>query len=185
MNSRKLSLALATIATILSGSVLPSHAIPSPSKGFVCPSGFTGEVVSGAFRCKQVVPILIENICTNSQFPQLNLRVGRDLCSKRNSNIPATGALTGLNPGRDFVESVPDPQARRRAEERLEQGFVSGRIALPPLAQRRQPTLVTRIPASEREAVFVSQRVLIDDAGNSDDHTLVIFNVFTFAVKKQ
>jgi hypothetical protein len=185
MNSRKLSLALATVATILSGNVLPSHAAPSPSKGFVCPSGFTGEIVDGAFRCKRVARVLIENICNNPQFPKLNLRVGRDLCSKANATIPATGALTGLTPGRDFVNSFPDPNARRTAEQRLEQGFVRGQVQLPSLAQKRQPEILPRIVASEREAVFVSQQILIDDAGDIDDHTRVTFNVFTFAIKKQ
>jgi hypothetical protein len=185
MNSRKLSLALATVATILSGNVLPSHAAPSPSKGFVCPTGFTGEVVDGAFRCKRVTRVLIENICTNPQFPKLNLRVGRDLCSRANASIPATGPLTGLNPGRDFVDSVPDPAAKRRAEERLEQGFVRGQVQLPSLAQKRQPEILPRIAASEREAVFVSEQILIDDAGDIDDHTRVTFNLFTFGIKKQ
>jgi hypothetical protein len=200
MNSRKLSLALATVATILSGNILPSHAAPSPSKGFVCPTGFTGEVIDGAFRCKRVTRVLIENICTNPQFPKLNLRAkdpsniinpgdfnknGRDLCSRANASIPATGPLTGLNPGRDFVPSVPDPAARRRADERLEQGFVRGQVQLPSLAQKRQPEILPRIAASEREAVFVSEQILIDDAGDIDDHTRVTFNLFTFGIKKQ
>jgi hypothetical protein len=185
MNSRNVSLALATIATILGGSILPSHAAPSPSKGFVCPSGFTGEVVDGAFRCKRVTRVLIENVCTNPQFPKLNLRVGRDVCSKENTTIPATGALTGLTLGKDFVNSVADPEARKKAEERLEQGFVRGQVQLPSLAQRRQPEILPKIAANEREAIFAGREVLIDDAGDIDDHTRVTFNVFTFAIKKQ
>ncbi len=185
MNSRKLSLALATVATIVSGNVLPSHAAPSPSKGFVCPAGFTGEIADKAFICKRVARVLIENVCTNSQFPRLNLRVGRDVCSKENTTIPATGALTGLTIGKDFVNSVPDPEARKKAEERLEQGFVRGQVQLPSLAQKRQPEILPRIAANEREAIFAGREILIDDAGDIDDHTRVTFNVFTFAVKKQ
>ncbi|WP_310485302.1 hypothetical protein [Chamaesiphon sp. VAR_48_metabat_403] len=201
MNSRKLSLALATVATIVSSNVLPSHAAPSPSKGFVCPAGFRGEVVDKAFLCKRRVRVLIDNICTNSQFPKLNLRAkdpsnnnpsdvntnGRDVCSKANATIVTGGPLTGLNLNRDFVPSRPDPEAKRKAEEKLEQAFARGtQIQLPVLARRRQPeAALPQIAAAEREAVFVSQEILVDDAGDIDDHTRVTFDLFTFAVKKQ
>ena len=185
MNSRKLSLALATVATILSGSVLPSHAAPSPSKGVVCLAGFRGESVDGGFRCKRIVPVLIDHICTNPQFPKLNLRVGRDLCSGANTTIDATGPLTGLNLGRDYVNSIEDPEARTKAEEKLEQGFLLGQVQLPSLARKRQPVILPRIAANEREADFVRREVLIDDDGDIDDNTRVTFNVFTFPIQRQ
>jgi hypothetical protein len=184
MNSRQVSLALGMIATLTSGIILPSHAVPSPSKGVICSTGFNGESVSGGFRCKKVVNVLIENVCTNPQFPKLNLRVGRDVCSKENVTIPATGPLTGLNPGRDFVNSQPDPAARQKAEQKLEQAFTVGKLALPTLAKKRPAVTLPVIPAGEREAVFVSQTVLTDDAGDIDDHTRVTFNVFVFPVQK-
>ncbi len=199
MNSRKLSLALATVATILSGTVLPSHAAPSPSKGVVCRAGFTGEIAANAFTCMKIVPVLIENICTNPQFPKLNLRAkdpsntnpedfnknGRDLCSKANATIVTGGPLTGLNRGRDFVPSVPDRNAKRKAEERLERGFTLGRVPLPTLVQRRPAEALPQIAANEREAIFRSESVRIDDAGDMDDHTRVIFHLFTFPIQKQ
>jgi hypothetical protein len=183
MNLRKLTFALGMMATI-AGATTPALAAPSPAKGVTCPSGFKGDAQGVTFRCVRRVNVLIENICTNSTFPKLNLRVGRDLCSKNNTTIPATGPLTGLNPGQDFVNSVPDPAARAKAEQRLEQSFVSGRLVLPN-PTRRPPLILPVIPAGEREAVFVSQTVLIDDAGDIDDHTRVTFDVFTFPVKVQ
>ena len=199
MNSRKLSLALATVATILSGSVLPSHAAPSPSKGVVCLAGFRGESVDGGFRCKRIVRVLIENVCPNPQFPKLNLRAkapsntapndfntnGRDVCSSANATIPATGSLSGLNLGRDFTPSRSDPEARRKAEERLEQAFRLGQVAVPVLGQRRQPEIVPQLLPTEREAVFVSQEVLIDDGGDIDDNTRVTFDLFAFPIRRQ
>jgi hypothetical protein len=184
MNSRKISLALATVITILSGTVLPSNAQSSPRKGVVCPKGYDGRSTENVvFRCSKQVTVLIENICTNPQFPKLNLRVGKDLCSKNNATIAATGALDGLNEGRDFVKSVPDPDAIKKAEERLEQGFASGRLALPPLVTKRPAVTLSRdIPAGQREAVVITKRIAVDDAGDIDDHTNVFFDVFVLPV---
>jgi hypothetical protein len=190
MNASKLTTTIVTSAVIaisgLVGNIAPSHAAPSPSKGVVCPVGFEGQTTGqNGFRCIKRVSVIIENICTNSNFPKLTLRDGRDICTKENVNVLSTGPLTGLNPGRDFIASVPDPQAKRRAEQRLEQAFTSGRLALPPLAPTRTPVLIPVIPAAEREAVFFFQKVVIDDRGTLDDHTVVLFDVFTFPTKKQ
>lgn len=168
MNSHKLSLALVTVATILSVSILHSHA--SPSKGVICTTGFTGESVDGGFRCKKVVPVLIANICTNPQFPKLNIRAkvpsgtpndfnknGRDVCSKANATIPAMGPLIGLTEGSDFLRSLPNPNAKRRAEEILEQAFASGRVAIPALARRREVIVLPTIPPGQREAIVARQ----------------------------
>jgi hypothetical protein len=183
MNLRKLTFALGVMATI-AGATTPVLAAPSPSKGMTCPAGFRGSIDGTAFRCVRRVNVLIENVCTNPTFPKLNLRVGRDVCSKNNVTIPATGPLTGLNEGRDFVNSKPDPEARAKAEQRLEQGFLRGQLILPNPIKRPALALPV-IPAGDREAIFVNQTILTDDAGDIDDHTRVTFDVFTFAIKVQ
>jgi hypothetical protein len=188
MNISQLTTTFVTTIITVGGlftAIAPSYAAPSPSKGVICPTGFKGESpVAGQFRCVNRVNVLIENVCTNPTFPKLNLRVGRDVCSKENVTIPATGPLTGLTKGSDFVDSKADPDAKKKAEERLEQALVSGKLILPRLSKRPQITIPI-IPAGEREAVFVSQTLKLDDGNDIDDHTLVTFDVFTFPAKKQ
>ena len=87
--------------------------------------------------------------------------------------------------GRDYVNSIEDPEARTKAEEKLEQGFLLGQVQLPSLARKRQPVILPRIAANEREADFVRREVLIDDDGDIDDNTRVTFNVFTFPIQRQ
>ena len=189
MNASKLTTTIVTSAVMALGglvsNIAPSYAAPSPSRGMVCPAGFNGEThATNSFRCVKRVEVLIGNICTNRNFPQINYRVGRDVCSVNNVNIPAVGELTGLNPGRDFVPSKADPEARKRAEQQLEQGFTAGRLAVPNPSKRSSIVLPV-IAAAEREAIFVGQELKIDDNGTLDDHTLVKFDVFVFPVKRQ
>lgn len=183
MNLRKLTFALGMMATI-AGATTPALAAPSPAKGVTCPAGFKSDIQGTAFRCVRRVNVLIENICNKPAFPKLNLRVGRDVCTNNNTTVSANGPLTGLTQNKDFVFSVPDPQARAKAEQRLEQGFLSGRLILPNPSKR--PALALPIiSAGDREAILVSQTVKEDDANSIDDHTLVVFDVFTFPIKVQ
>jgi hypothetical protein len=54
MNSRRISLAIATVVTILSGTTLPSHAQQQS-----CPLGFT----AGEAGCQKVVKVVVGNVC--------------------------------------------------------------------------------------------------------------------------
>jgi hypothetical protein len=79
MISHKISLAIATVFTILSGTVLPSHADRS------CPLGFT----SGLVGCEKVVKVTSKNICPNKTF-RLDIRVGLDRCIDNTVNIQSS-----------------------------------------------------------------------------------------------
>lgn len=185
MNSRKISLALATIAALSSGIALPSQAEPSPAKGVICSTGFKGESVGGGFRCFDDVSVLIENICTDSRFTKLTLMKGRDICTKPELNVAFDSDVTKLNKGKDYVDSVADPDAKKKAEERLERGFTTGILPLPTLAKKRKQVKLPILAVGQREvATLLKGKVLIDDAGDIDDHTLVIFRVFVFPVNR-
>jgi hypothetical protein len=91
MNSRGISLALATVVTILSGTTLPSHADRS------CPLGFT----AGDLGCQKVLKERILHTCGGRY---LAIKMGRDLCE----NSPGEGF------GPNNVYSVADPGTKRR-----------------------------------------------------------------------
>jgi hypothetical protein len=120
MNSREISLTIATVFTIFSRTVLPSHANQS------CPLGFTS---AGAMGCQKVVKVKIKNICA-SQLDTLDIRVGRDLCRRGNGN----GDIG--QPG--ITYSVPSPETLRDTTEKLtkdpDPGFTNPGA---PIRQRR------------------------------------------------
>jgi hypothetical protein len=183
------SLVLTTLMTIsgIVTTITPSHAAPSPFKGMLCTQrGFQLDIFNGIVRCQLKTSVLIENSCLNPAFPKLNFMVGRDVCSKSNTTIAANGGLNGLVINQDYVFSVPNPDARRAAELRLEQGFVLGTILPPNLPGVNRPSItVPRIPVGERDARFAGQRVLVDDNPGIDDHTKVFFDVYMFPEKAQ
>jgi hypothetical protein len=143
MNSRKLSLALATVVTIISGTVLPSHADRS------CPLGFT----SGFLGCEKVVKVTIErSTCPDPNFPKLIYRQSQDVCSKNNIEIPVKGSLANFNEGIDFVKPVADRVAKKKVEEELKKksdlGFINPSVGGNSSSQRRD--------------LITTERVLID-----------------------
>jgi hypothetical protein len=73
MNSRRISLALATVITVFSGTTLPSHADRS------CPLGFT----AGEAGCQRVVKVVVKNVCPagGAAFTlTVDARAGLDRC---------------------------------------------------------------------------------------------------------
>jgi hypothetical protein len=101
--SRKISLAIATVVTILSGTILPSHADRS------CPLGFT----PGLAGCQKVVKVTIENVCATPKFRRLDLLVGRDLCRKKDNPL-------------DVIDSVTDKSAKYEAAEKIKREIDPG-----------------------------------------------------------
>jgi hypothetical protein len=158
MISPKISLAIATVFTILSGTVLPSHAERS------CPLGFT----SGLLGCEKVVKVttIAMNTCTDPNFPNFVRRKGQDVCSKNNINIPFKGSLDNFNEGIDFVKPVADPVAKKKIEEEL----------------KRNPDLGFINPSvggnfnSQRRKIFTTERVLFDSP-KSKDYAEVTFHL--------
>jgi hypothetical protein len=118
MNSRRISLALATVVTILSGTTLPSHADRS------CPLGFTS---AGSVGCQKVVKVTIENICLKGRR---DILPGRDQCRTRDNN-----SFLG---GENITSSEADPKAKQEALEKLirepDSGFTNPGA---PIRQRR------------------------------------------------
>jgi hypothetical protein len=149
MNSRRISLAIATVVTILSGTTLPSHADRS------CPLGFTS---SGAIGCVKVVKVTIENSCPRISDRQFRheIRVGRDRCRK--------DTVLGISQG-DIIDSVADPRAKQNALDKLtreiDPGFTN-----------------PGAPSKQRKVVVTSDRVLIDyDSTTKQDYTEITFDV--------
>jgi hypothetical protein len=147
--SHKISLAIATVVTIISGTTLPSHADRS------CPLGFT----SGLLGCEKVVKVTIErSTCPDPNFPKFSLRQFRDLCSKNNIDIPFKGSLANFNEGIDFVNPVADPVAKKKVEEELKQksdlGFTNPSVGGNSNSQRRD--------------LITTERVLINHSKSSD-----------------
>jgi hypothetical protein len=181
------SLALATLMTAsgVVATIAPSQAAPSPRQGIklVCKErGFALDINGNVARCKLVTSVLIENTCPNTNFPKLTFMVGRDICTKNNTNVSSNGNLNGLTLNADYQFSVPSREAKRDAERRLENAFIAGTaIALPP-GSLRPPVTVPRVSPAERDAVFAGQEVLVDDVPGIDDHTKVKFNVFMLPV---
>jgi hypothetical protein len=152
MNSRRISLAIATVVTIFSGTTLPSHADRS------CPLGFT----AGSLGCQKVVKVTIENICTDREFIRNknfrhDIRVGQDLCRKDN---PVLGVSQG-----NIINSVANPIAKQKAMEKLtreiDPGFTN-----------------PGTPSKQRKVVATSEQVLIDyDNTTKQDYTEIIFEI--------
>jgi hypothetical protein len=158
MNSRRISLAIATVVTILSGTTLPSHADRS------CPLGFT----AGEVGCQKVVKVTIENICTNLAFPRLNVRLGRDVCSKINVVIPDGTSLDNFNEGVDFINSVADPVAKKKATGKITREIDPGFI---------NPS-AGGASSRQRRTFSTSETVLIDyDGSRRKDHTEIKFDL--------
>jgi hypothetical protein len=150
MNSHKISLAIATVVTIISGTTLPSHADRS------CPLGFT----SGEVGCQKVLNAIIQNTCANGKFN--NIRVGRDTCEINsvvgNSNNP--------------IYSVADPRAKRNAVEKLTKEVEK--------LTREIDTGFTNpgTPSKQRKVVTTSEKLLIDyDSPTKQDYTEITFNI--------
>jgi hypothetical protein len=160
MASHKISLAFTTFLTILNGIIPPSHAESS------CPLGFTNKRIGTVSRCAKEVSFSIKNTCADQQFPKLRLRDGIDLCSKNDFLITVFGPLTGRE-GVDFIKSIPDPEAKNKAEKKLRQESDSGFI---------NPS-VGGISGSQRQVFFTDQTVVIDGSRFIEDITIVKFNI--------
>ncbi len=87
-----MSLTLATVVTIFSGSTLPSHADRS------CPLGFS----AGSMGCQKVVKVTIKNICPGPRFMPTP-RAGQDRCD-------SSGSFINYSAG--------DPNAKQHAVEK-------------------------------------------------------------------
>jgi hypothetical protein len=150
MNSRRISLAIATVVTILSVTALPSHADRS------CPLGFT----AGEVGCQKVLNAIIQNTCANGKFN--NIRVGRDTCEINsvvgNSNNP--------------IYSVADPRAKRNAVEKLTKEVEK-------LTREIDPGFTNPgTPSKQRKVVTTSEKLLIDyDSPTKQDYTEIIFAI--------
>jgi hypothetical protein len=154
----KISLTIATVFTILSGTVLPSHAERS------CPLGFT----AGTIGCEKVVKVSIENKCTNLLFPRLNVRFDRDVCSKINVIIPSGTSLDNFNEGVDFINPVADPAAKKKATEKITRASDPGFI---------NPS-AGGASSSQRRTLSTSEKVLIDyDSRSKRDYTELTFTI--------
>ncbi|WP_310485303.1 hypothetical protein [Chamaesiphon sp. VAR_48_metabat_403] len=151
MNSRRISLAVATVFTILSGTALPSHADRS------CPLGFT----AGSMGCQKVLKVKIENVCPDRRF-RLDLRVGRDLCRKDN---PVLGISQG-----DIINSVGDPRTKQKATEEITREAEQ--------LTRAIGTGFTNSTPGKYPKIVTSERVLIDHVSmTKQDYTEITFDV--------
>jgi hypothetical protein len=150
MNSRRISLAIATVITIFSGNTLPSHADRS------CPLGFT----AGEIGCQKVLKATVQNTCANGRFN--NIRVGRDTCE--------INSVVGNSQNPTY--SVADPRAKWNAVEKLTKEAEK-------LTREIDPGFTNPgTPSKQRKVVTTSEKLLIDhDSATKQDHTEIIFEI--------
>jgi hypothetical protein len=150
MNSRKLSLALATVFTILSGTALPSQAQSNRS----CPLGFT----AGEIGCQRVLKERILHTCDRVRY--LAIHLGRDICE----------AFPGEGSSPNNVYSEASPRTKSSVIEKL--------TKLTKLTKEIDPGFGYPGTPNRQRKVLTSENVVLDDnSTRRQDYTDIVFTV--------
>ena len=133
----------------------------------VCRTDYAGALESGAFKCSKNASISINLSCGQGTFPKYTARDGGDICTRQNLTVGATGPLTGLTLGVDYV----------RADVRS--ASVDSALAAAEAAE------VTALGLTDRDVDASAQAPTIDvDPVGVKDKAKVRIRFFTFAVAR-
>jgi hypothetical protein len=151
MNSHRISLALATVFTILSGTVLPSTAQADRS----CPLGYT----DGVAGCQKVLKERIFHDC-NYLGGYLAIHIGRDICEA----FPGEGFHRN---SQDNVYSEANPRKKSAVIAKLTK-----------LTKEIDPGFGSPGTPSRQRKVLTSENVVFDDdSTRKQDYTDIVFTV--------